>query len=63
MYVSFSEMLRSVGNTQVMFIRESGQVMFRTFAQFFFKMTFFQRGWGVRKMLLVIPEGWGVVFL
>ena len=32
-------MLRSIGNTQVLFIKESG-LMFRTFAQFLVQMNF-----------------------
>ena len=56
------KMLRSMGNTQLMFIRES-DLMFRTFAQFLFKMIFFQRGGGV-KMVLEILQEWGrVIFL
>ena len=59
--VWFQEMLRSISDTQVMFIRESG-LMFRTFAEFLFKMNFSRGAGGVYKMLLEIPEGWGVYF-
>ena len=47
----------------VMLTRERG-LMFRTFAQFLFKMCFFfQRGLGVCKVLVEIPEGWRFIFL
>ena len=52
-----------MGNTQVMFIRESG-LMFRTFAEFLFKMNFSGgAGGGCTKCFWKFRRGGGLFFL
>ena len=55
-------MLRSIGNTQVMFyIRESG-LMFRTFAQFLVQMKFSRGAGGSAKCFWKFQRGGGFIF-